>query len=140
MTITFDSENIDFPEIDIEKVSSWIKNVAKEHNRVVGELSYLFCNDEQILEANNLYLQHDYYTDIITFDYSEEDKISGDILISLDTVKSNSEKFKTDYKEELYRVIIHGVLHLCGINDITESEAINMKKSEAIALSQLDYT
>lgn len=139
MTITFDSENIDFPEIDIEKVSSWIKNVAKEHNRVVGELSYLFCNDEQILEANNLYLQHDYYTDIITFDYSEEDKISGDILISLDTVKSNSEKFKTDYKEELYRVIIHGVLHLCGINDITESEAINMKKSEDIALSQLDY-
>lgn len=139
MTITFDSENIDFPEIDIEEVSSWIKKVAKEHNRIVGELSYLFCNDEQILEANNQYLQHDYYTDIITFDYSEEDKISGDILISLDTVKSNSEKFKTDYQEELYRVIIHGVLHLCGINDITESEAINMKEAEDTALRQLDY-
>lgn len=139
MTITFDSEDIDFPEIDIEKVSSWIKNVAKEHNRIVGELSYLFCNDEQILEANNLYLQHDYYTDIITFDYSEEDKISGDILISLDTVRSNSEKYKTEYKEELLRVIIHGVLHLCGINDITENEAMNMKESENTALRQLGY-
>lgn len=139
MTITFDSEDIDFPEIDIEKVSSWIKNVAKEHNRIVGELSYLFCNDEQILEANNLYLQHDYYTDIITFDYSEEDKISGDILISLDTVRSNSEKYKTEYKEELLRVIIHGVLHLCGINDITENEAMNMKEAENTALRQLGY-
>ena len=139
MTITFDSEDIDFPEIDIEKVSSWIKNVAKEHNRIVGELSYLFCNDEQILEANNLYLQHDYYTDIITFDYSEEDKISGDILISLDTVRSNSEKYKTEYKEELLRVIIHGVLHLCGINDITENEAMNMEEAENTALRQLGY-
>lgn len=137
MAIIFDSENIELPQIDTKKVSNWIEAIASKYNKNVGDLSYLFCDDEQILEANKQYLQHDYYTDIITFDYSEEDTISGDILISIDTVKSNSEELETDFIEELHRVIIHGVLHLCGINDTSEGEEIEMRNEEDKALQML---
>jgi rRNA maturation RNase YbeY len=84
--------------------------MAKE----TGDISYIFCSDEKILEVNKQYLQHDYYTDIISFDYTEGTKISGDLFISLDTVKKHSENFGTDYTEELHRIIIHGILHLCA--------------------------
>ncbi|OJV92014.1 MAG: rRNA maturation RNase YbeY, partial [Bacteroidia bacterium 44-10] len=96
----------------------------------------IFCSDEKILEVNKQYLQHDYYTDIISFDYTEGTKISGDLFISLDTVKSNSENFGTDYTEELHRIIIHGILHLCGINDKGpgEREIMTQKENEALAL------
>lgn len=93
------------------------KSVAAEYGRKVGEIGYMFVNDDKILEVNNEYLGHNYYTDIITFDYDEDDTISGDIVISLDTVRSNAEQLGKDYNEELHRVIIHGILHLCGIND-----------------------
>ena len=137
MAITFDSENIDFPNIKKRETSTWIKKVAGNHNRKIGDVAYLFCNDEKILEINRQYLDHDFFTDIISFDYSEGDIISGDIFISLDTVRTNSQKYNTDYQEELYRVIIHGVLHLCGLDDKLEEDAILMREAENSALSQL---
>jgi len=132
--ITFYSENITLPKIPKRKIAAWIKFVAQNYGKKIGEIAYIFCNDEKILEINKQYLKHDFYTDIITFDYSEKDKISGDIFISLDTVKSNSEKFNTLYDNELYRVIIHGILHLCGQNDKTPEEEKVMRKKEDEAL------
>lgn len=134
MAITFNAENIDFPKIKKRETASWIKTVAKNWGKETGGISYLFCTDEKILEVNRQYLQHDFYTDIITFDYSEGDRISGDIFISLETVLSNSIQYDTDFEEELYRVIIHGVLHLCGINDKSEAENKQMKEAEEKAL------
>ena len=117
MAISFYAEDIELPAIKKRAVSSWIKAVTETYGKKTGDISYIFCSDEKILEVNRQYLQHDYYTDIITFDYTSGNKISGDLFISLDTVKTNSEKFETPYNEELHRTIIHGILHLCGIND-----------------------
>ena len=122
------------PAIDKSKVKNWIKAVAESYGRKTGEVSYIFCNDERILQVNNHYLQHDYYTDIITFDYSTAKTISGDIFISLDTVKSNSEAFNTDYSTELHRIIIHGILHLCGNDDKTPELRAQMTEKENLAL------
>ena len=137
MAITFDSDNIDFPNIKKRETSTWIKKIANSFNKKIGDIGYLFCNDEKILEINRQYLDHDFYTDIISFDYSEGDIISGDIFISLDTVRTNSQKYNTDYQEELYRVIIHGVLHLCGLDDKLDEDAISMREAENSALKQL---
>jgi rRNA maturation RNase YbeY len=137
MAITFDSENIEFPNLKKRETSTWIKNIANSFSKKLGDVAYLFCNDNKILDINRQYLNHDFYTDIITFDYSEGDKISGDIFISLDTVKTNSQKYNTDYQEELYRVIIHGVLHLCGLDDKSEADSIEMREAEDRALKQL---
>lgn len=135
MAVYFESEGVDFPPINKKATDEWIRTVAEVHGKKVGEISYLFCSDEQILEVNRQYLQHDYYTDIITFDYSEESIISGDIFISTDTVRSNSDEYKTDYLEELHRVIIHGVLHLCGMKDETQTQERAMREAENYALS-----
>ena len=137
MAITFDSENIEFPNLKKRETSTWIKNIANSFSKKLGDVAYLFCNDNKILDINRQYLNHDFYTDIITFDYSEGDKISGDIFISLDTVKTNSQKYNTDYQEELYRVIIHGVLHLCGLDDKSDADSIEMREAEDRALKQL---
>ena len=138
MAITFQAENTRLPKIKKKETANWIKTVAKGFNKKVGEIAYLFCDDEKILEINLAYLQHDFYTDIITFDYSDGDTISGDIFISLDTVRSNAQKYGTYFEEELYRVIIHGILHLCGVNDKTEEEEKNMREAENSALRQLN--
>lgn len=122
------------PEIDIHKVSAWIAEVAASHSRRVGSLNYLFVDDEEILVANRQFVNHDYYTDVITFDYSRGDRISGDIMISLDTVRSNADKFGVPYFRELLRVIIHGVLHLVGINDKGPGEREIMEAAEDAAL------
>ena len=122
------------PKIRRRETSAWIRRVAATYGRKVGEVGYLFCDDEKILEVNREYLQHDYYTDIITFDYSEGDVINGDLVISLDTVKSNAELLHKDYGEELHRVIIHGILHLCGINDKGPGEREIMEQAENKAL------
>lgn len=135
MSIVFDVEGVEMPSINETKIEEWISKVVASHNRELGELAYIFCSDEKILEVNNEYLQHDYYTDIITFDYTEDKVISGDMFISLDTVKSNSEQFKTNYNEELLRVIVHGVLHLCGFADATDEEESKMRELEDKALS-----
>ena len=135
--ITFQTENIEMPAIDQAKVRDWVRNVAASYQKKVGEIAYFFCDDEKILEMNRQYLQHDYYTDIITFDYCEGNKLSGDLFISLDTVRSNSELFGTDYNTELHRVIIHGILHLCGINDKGPGEREIMEAAENRALELL---
>ena len=137
MEITFQSEGVRHPQINENKLSQWIESVANKHDREIGEISYLFCDDEKILEVNQEYLNHDFFTDIITFDYSEENTISGDIIISLQTVESNSQMYKTEYTEELHRVIIHGILHLCGLNDLTEEEENAMRDAEDSALEML---
>ena len=133
--ITYNAENVKFPKIKRRETTAWIKRVAASYGRKVGEIGYLFCDDEKILEVNREYRQHDYYTDIITFDYDEDDIISGDLVISLDTVKSNAELFHKNYDEELHRVIIHGILHLCGINDKGPGEREIMEAAENKALA-----
>jgi rRNA maturation RNase YbeY len=135
--ISYSSENVKIPNINRRAVSTWIKNVAARYNKKVGQVGYLFCDDDKILEINKQYLNHNYYTDIITFDYSERDVVSGDIFISLETVMSNSKLFNADFNTELYRVIIHGILHLCGQDDKTEAEAIQMRTKENHALKWL---
>ena len=135
--ITFQTENIEMPAIDQTKVRDWIKKVALSYNKRVGEISYFFCDDEKILEVNRRYLQHDYYTDIITFDYCEGNRLSGDLFISIDTVHSNAELLGTKYDTELHRVIIHGVLHLCGINDKGPGDREIMEAAEDKALTLL---
>ncbi len=133
--ITYNAEGIRMPQIKRRETSAWIKAVAAAHGRKVGEVGYLFVNDEKILEVNREYLNHDFYTDVITFDYDEGDRINGDIVISLDTVRSNAELFGKDYDEELHRVIIHGILHLCGINDKGPGEREQMEAAENEALA-----
>ncbi len=136
--IQFIAEGVTNPPINKTEVKNWIKSVAQSYGKKTGDIAYIFCNDERILQVNNEYLQHDYYTDIITFDYSSESTISGDIFISIDTVKSNSETFKTDYSEELHRIIIHGILHLCGNDDKTPELRSRMTEKENAALNQLN--
>ena len=132
--ITYNSEGVRMPKIKKRDTSAWIKAVAASYGRKVGEIGYLFVDDEKILEVNREYLGHDYYTDVITFDYDEDDTVSGDIVISLDTVRSNAQLFGKTYEEELYRVIIHGILHLCGINDKGPGEREIMEAAENKAL------
>lgn len=134
--IYYQSEDIKMPKIAKRKVSAWVKEVAKRHGYKVGDISYIFCSDEKILEVNRQYLQHDYYTDIITFDYTEERVISGDLFISLDTVRTNAEQFNVSFESEFYRVVIHGILHLCGINDKGpgEREVMEAHENESLAL------
>ena len=136
--ITYNADGVKMPQLRRRDTSAWIKAVAATYGRRVGEIGYLFCDDEKILEVNREYLQHDYYTDIITFDYDEDDIISGDLVISLDTVRTNAEQFGKTYEEELYRVIIHGILHLCGINDKGpgEREIMEAAENKALALRQ----
>jgi rRNA maturation RNase YbeY len=133
--ITYSSENVKLPAIKRRETTAWIRRVAAIYGRKVGEVGYMFVDDERILEVNSEYLGHDYYTDIITFDYDEDDVINGDLVISLDTVRTNAEKFGKDYDEELHRVIIHGILHLCGINDKGPGEREIMEAAENKALS-----
>jgi len=135
--ITYNNENIPFPKIRRRDTTAWIRRVAASYGKKVGEVGYLFCNDEKILEVNREFLQHDYYTDIITFDYDEGDTINGDIVISLNTVRSNAEQLGKDYNEELHRVIIHGILHLCGQNDKGPGEREQMEAAENRALELL---
>jgi rRNA maturation RNase YbeY len=137
MSIIYQSEGVEFPPIKRRLTTKWIKDIAAGYGKKTGDISYIFCSDEEILKINNQYLQHDYYTDIITFDYSENGVISGDIFISLDTVKSNAEEYNTDYSEEIYRIIIHGILHLCGINDKGPGEREHMTACENKALEYL---
>ena len=132
--ITYNAEGVKMPKIKKRETTKWIRQVAASYGRKVGEVGYLFCDDEKILEVNNEYLGHDYYTDIITFDYDEDDVINGDLVISLDTVRTNAEKFGKTYEEELFRVIIHGILHLCGINDKGPGEREIMEAAENKAL------
>ena len=135
--ISYNTVNIKMPAIRRRDTSAWVKAVAASYGKKVGEIAYIFVDDEEILRVNREYLQHDYYTDIITFDYTEGNTISGDLFISLDTVRTNAEQFDKPYDEELHRVIIHGILHLCGINDKGPGEREIMEAAEDKALALL---
>jgi metalloprotein, YbeY family len=133
--ITYNTSGVKMPKIKRRDTTAWIKAVIATYNKRLGEVGYMFVNDEKILEINNEYLQHDYYTDVITFDYNENDVVNGDIVISLDTVRTNAEKFGKTFDDELHRVIIHGILHLCGLHDKAPGEREQMEKAENRALA-----
>lgn len=128
--IRYFTEDIDFAFKCKSVHSAWLKAVSEEEGRRLGQISVIFCSDPYLLEINRKYLGHDYYTDIITFDYSEGDTISGDLFISVDTVRSNAEYYSADFKDELDRVIVHGVLHLIGYDDHTDEQSAEMRARE----------
>ncbi len=119
------------------KTTDWISQTIINEGKTVGEINIIFCNDEYLLKINQEHLTHDYYTDIITFDYSENNLISGDLFISKDRVEENAEEYKVSFENELNRVIIHGILHLIGYNDKSESEIKEMRTKENYYLDKL---
>ncbi len=134
MPISFSTYDIEYRLPDKDKIDHWITEFIESKGFRVGEINYLFCSEDYILESNNKFLSHNYTTDIITFDYSTKRKISGDILISIPTVSSNAERFGVSFYNELLRVIIHGVLHLIGFDDHSDEEKAVMRKNENLAL------
>ena len=135
--IEFFAEDVDLP-IELSEVSKkWIINIINSFDKKIGEIIFVFCSDKHILKVNNDFLKHDYYTDIITFDYCKKNIVSGDLVISTDTVKSNALKFNKEFEDELHRVVIHGILHLLGFKDATDSEKTEMRNQEDKALSIL---
>ena len=135
--ITYNIENVKMPALRKRETNDWIRAVAAKYGKKVGEVAYIFCDDAKILEVNRQYLQHDYYTDIITFDYCEGNTLHGDIFVSLDTVRSNAHEFGTTFDDELHRILIHGILHLCGQNDKTPADSAEMTRKENDALEIL---
>ena len=127
------------PDIREAEVSAWVRQVAKSYSKVVGDINYIFVDDETMLDINRRFIGHDYYTDHIGFDYSQDNALSGDIYISLDTVKSNAELFGVRQDDELRRTIIHGLLHLCGLRDKTPEERQQMQQAEDLALSHQSH-
>ena len=132
--ISFQNQSISFQLKDKTKLKLWIKSIVNKEKHTLGVLNYIFCSDDELLEINIKHLNHNTFTDIITFDYTEDKKISSDIFISIDRVIENSKKFDTSFENELHRVMIHGVLHLCGYKDKTKSDAELMRKKENWAL------
>ena len=138
--ITFSSDNISMPSLNLPQVERWIRAVAAQYGFAVGDLNYIFCDDEKILAVNREFLQHDYYTDIITFDYTTRTRVNGDIYISLDTVASNAEQVGATFEQELHRIIIHGLLHLTGQADKTPETKAQMTAKEEDALSKISFS
>ena len=135
--IHFTSDNIDMPVLNIPQVERWIRAVAAQYGFSVGDLNYIFCDDAKILEVNREFLQHDYYTDVITFDYTTRTRVNGDIFISLDTIRTNAEEVGASFNHELHRVIIHGLLHLTGQADKTPETKVQMTAKEDAALKKI---
>jgi len=135
--IRFAAEDIEMPVLDERKVGRWIRAVAAEYGFGVGNINYILCSDERELAVNQEFLGHDYYTDVITFDYSTESTLNGDIFISLDTVRSNAEMVGTSFEQELLRILIHGVLHLTGQGDKTPETKVQMTEKEERALRKI---
>ena len=137
MPISFSKIDVRFIPTSRVVLKRWIKMVAERQGYRVGTIAYGFCSDAHIIEANRRYLQHDYFTDIITFDYSQHGQLDGDLLISIDTVRSNADALGIPFSDELHRVMIHGVLHLMGYNDSSDNEMIEMRAQEDGALNLL---
>lgn len=138
--IKFTTDDITMPQLDERRISRWIRAVAAEYGFGVGNINYIFCSDKRELEVNRQFLGHDYYTDVITFDYSTPTTLNGDIFISLDTVRSNAEMVGASFENELRRIIIHGVLHLTGQGDKTPETKAQMTAKEEKALAKWQYT
>ncbi len=134
--IRFTTDDTEMPALDERKIGKWIRSVAAEYGFSVGNINYIFCSDERELEVNRQFLGHDYYTDVITFDYSTPTTLNGDIFISLDTVRSNAEMVSTTFDHELLRILIHGVLHLTGQGDKTPETKAQMTQKEEAALAK----
>jgi len=130
MPVYFHNEGVSLIFKNKKAVSSWLSSVIKSFKKDVGTLNFIFCTDEYLLTINKSYLSHNHYTDIITFDYCEENKVSGDLFISIERVKEYSLKNNIEFNNEIHRVIVHGVLHLCGLNDKTEREKEKMRAQE----------
>ena len=137
MAINYYGEGVTIPAFRRREVNAWIKDVAEEYGYEVGDITYQFCDNERILEINQKYLNHDYYTDIITFDQTRDGLLFADIVISVEMVTSNAEEYGEPFRREFLRVLIHGVLHLCGVDDITEEQAKEMREAEETALAML---
>lgn len=137
MSINYCLEDVSFPKIQKRKITNWIKETILAEGKIAGNISFIFCSDDYLLNVNKQYLNHDYFTDIITFDYVENNVISGDIFISCDRVKENASVYKTGFSNELTRIIIHGVLHLLGYKDKSKSEKLLMTKKEDFYLEVL---
>lgn len=137
MSVNYYIEDVSLPKIKKRKFSSWIKETIALEGRTLGVISFIFCSDDYLLNVNKQYLNHDFYTDIITFDYVENNVISGDIFISFDRVKENAIEFKTGFENELSRIIIHGVLHLLGYKDKAKKDKQLMTKKEDFYLNVL---
>ncbi len=135
--IFYTTENVKLPKLEKRKTNAWIKSVAAKYDKKIGEIAYIFCDDAKILEVNKTYLQHDYFTDIITFDYCEGVVLNGDIFISLDTVRANAQEFGVTCENELHRILIHGILHLCGQEDKTPEARLEMTRKENEALQMI---
>ena len=135
--IFYTTENVKAPKLEKRKTNAWIKTVAAKYDKKIGEIAYIFCDDAKILEVNKTYLQHDYFTDIITFDYCEGAVLNGDIFISLDTVRTNAQEFGVTFDNELHRILIHGILHLCGQEDKTPEARLEMTRKENEALRMI---
>lgn len=138
MAIRFSVQSGDFELPEAPKVQKWLSEVVKRRGKSVGNINYLFCDDEYLLGVNRQYLQHDTYTDIITFDYVAGGLVSGDIMISVERVGENATGFGVPFEQELHRVIVHGVLHLLGQGDKSEAEATEMRRQEEEALALWD--
>lgn len=136
--VTYFFEDTDFKLKNKTKIKKWLKLVAESEVFSLGAVSVIFCSDNYILDINQRFLQHDYFTDIITFDYSEGEKISGDLFISVDSVRENSIEYGTEFEEELHRVIVHGILHLIGYDDHTDEDIRTMRSKENYYLSLYD--
>ncbi|WP_288904933.1 rRNA maturation RNase YbeY [uncultured Porphyromonas sp.] len=137
MAINYYGEGVTIPAFRRREVNAWIKDVAEEYGYEVGDITYQFCDNERILEINQKYLNHDYYTDIITFDQTRDGLLFADIVISVEMVTSNAEEYGEPFRREFLRVLIHGVLHLCGVDDQTEEQAKEMRQAEENALAML---
>lgn len=135
--IHFQSEDVEMPALDERKLNRWLRAVAAEYGFGVGNIHYIFCSDERELEVNRQFLVHDYYTDVITFDYTTPSTLNGDIFISLDTVRSNAEELNVPFEQELHRILVHGLLHLTGQGDKTPETKVQMTQKEEHALALL---
>ena len=136
--VTYNTEDIDFLFKGKLKNNKWLKLVAESEIRRLGDIAIIFCSDNYILDINQRFLQHDYFTDVITFDYCEGDRLSGDLFISIDSVRENAIEYGTEFKDELNRVIVHGILHLIGYDDHTEEDIKQMRAKENYYLSLRD--
>ena len=135
--IRFFNKDIKFTLTDKLLLKKWIKEVVSSYGNRVGDINIILCDDPSILEINNQFLGHDYYTDIITFDYTEEKVINGELYISIDTVRANAQEYGQSFPDELHRVIIHGILHLCGLDDHCEEDIKEMREAENLSLGKL---
>ena len=139
MPVHFHNEEVSFSFNNKREVSLWLKSVVSSFQKELGVINVVFCNDQYLLKINQTYLNHDYFTDIITFNYNENNLISGDLFISIDRVKENAINQKMEFNVEIHRVIVHGVLHLCGLNDQSKQEKEIMRGRENLFLQKLSF-